>query len=150
MDEIDKRLVNILQIEFPIVKKPFEVIAVKLGIQQSEVIARVSHLIRQGIIRRIGAIFSPDRMGMVATLIALRVADESELERVARVINSFKEVTHNYLRDHYYNLWFTIVATDEDKLKNIIAEIKHKTNIDEIVEFRTKRAFKIDARFLLS
>lgn len=150
MDEIDKQLVNLLQAEFPIVTNPFEEIGAKLGLQGAEVIARVSKLIKQGIIRRVGAIFSPERMGMVATLVALRVPDESELEKVARVINSFKEVTHNYQRNHYYNLWFTIVAPGKDELKKIIAEITHKTNIKEIVEFRTKRAFKIDARFLLN
>lgn len=150
MDEIDRQLVNLLQAEFPIVTNPFEEIGARVGIPGTEVIARVSELIKQGIIRRVGVIFSPERMGMVATLVALRVPDESELEKVARVINSFKEVTHNYQRNHYYNLWFTIVAPDEDKLKNVIAEIKHKTNIKEIVEFRTRRAFKIDARFLLN
>ncbi len=148
MDSIDKKILNIIQRDFPVVAEPFKAIAEKLGLNEDEVLRRIKNLKDEGIIRRIGAVFDSKRMGFVSTLCAARVPKE-KLKAFVEVVNSYDGVTHNYRRNHEYNVWFTFIAPDERTLEKSLAEIRDRTGITDIISMRAVRTFKIDATFEL-
>ena len=148
MDTIDKQILNIIQKDFPIVEEPFKEVAAKIGITEDEVLERVSTMKREGIIRRIGAVFDSKKMGFVSTLCAARVP-EDKLKDFVEVVNSYDGVTHNYRRNHEYNVWFTFIAPDEKTLEKSLAEIRDRTGITDVISMPATRTFKIDASFEL-
>ena len=149
MDTIDKKILNIIQKEFPIAPEPFKALAGMVGITDDEALARVKKLKEDGIIRRIGAVFDPKKLGFSSTLCAARVPPD-KVKNFAATINAYPGVTHNYRRDHAYNVWFTFIAPSEEAITEAIAEIKAKTGISDIITMKAVRTFKIDARFKLS
>jgi len=148
MDTIDKKILNIIQKDFPVVAEPFKEVAEKVGISEDEVLERICRLKQEGIIRRIGAVFDTRKLGFVSTLCAARVPEE-KLKAFVEVVNSYSGVTHNYRRTHEYNVWFTFIAPDEETLKKSLAEIRGRTGIADIISMRASRTFKIDASFEL-
>ncbi|MCF8054550.1 MAG: AsnC family transcriptional regulator [Deltaproteobacteria bacterium] len=146
MDAIDKKLLNALQEDFPCVTRPYLHIAEQLGLTEAEVLERVHNLKATGIIRRMGAVFSGEALGFVGRLCAMKVAT-NDIERVAAVINAYPNVTHNYLRSHEYNLWFTVSAEDEEELQRVLENIQRTTGIAALISLRSKQVFKLDARF---
>lgn len=147
MDAIDKKILNLLQTEFPLDPEPFKRMAEKAGISEAEVLARVSCLKDQGVIRRIGAVLDSGKLGFVSRLCAARVSEERIAPFVDR-INALPGVTHNYRRNHDWNIWFTLISQSEEELEKTIARISEDTGIKDIQTFRAVRTFKIDARFL--
>jgi DNA-binding Lrp family transcriptional regulator len=148
MDGIDKKILNIIQKEFPVAAEPFKVIAERVGITEDEVLERISKLKQEGIIRRIGAVFDSRKMGFVSTLCTARVPEE-KLKAFVEAVNSYAGVTHNYRRNHEYNVWFTFIAPDEETLEKFLAEIRDKTGVIDIISMPAVRTFKIDASFEL-
>ena len=146
MDEIDKKILNILQKEFPLEEHPFFAIAKKCGISEDEVISRVQRLKNGGIIRRIGAVFDGVKLGRASTLCAARVPEE-KLEKFVRAVNAFTGVTHNYLRNNEYNVWFTLNAASRREIESFLSRLKEKTGVTDILDMRAVRTFKIDAAF---
>ena len=148
MDAIDKKILNIIQKDFPVVAEPFRAIAEGLGLKESEVLKRVNKLKDEGIIRRIGAVFDSKKMGYASTLCAAKVPKKRLKEFVA-VVNSYAGVTHNYRRSHEYNVWFTFIAPDDKTLKKSLGEIRDKTGVTDIISMNAAQTFKIDATFEL-
>ncbi len=146
LDKIDKKLLNRLQRSFPLAPEPFLVLGNLVGIPEEEALDRVKRLVSSGVIRRIGAVFDTKRMGFVSTLVTAAVPEEKLPEFVA-VVNSFRGVTHNYRRNHRYNVWLTLIAASEEELSGVLAAIGEKTGITDILSLRSERTFKIDARF---
>ena len=146
MDKIDKQLLDIIQSKFPIDKKPFYLLAQELDSTEEEITSRIGKLKKDGIIRRLGAVFNSKSLGYVSTLLAIKVPGQ-RIEEVANLINSYDGVTHNYLRNHDYNIWFTLTASSEKKLKSIIEEIKTKTGISDLLFLPATKLFKIGVKF---
>lgn len=146
MDAIDRKLLNLIQEDFPLAAAPFAEVAARLGIGEGEVLDRIGRLREEGIIRRIGAVFDLRKLGFVSTLCAARVPEEQIATFVA-IVNACPGVTHNYRREHEYNVWFTLIASGEEELSALLADIKSKTGIDDILSLRAVRTFKINARF---
>lgn len=146
MDGIDKKILNLIQKEFPVVEEPFRTIGDSVGITEDEALERVRRLRERGIIRRIGAVFDPKKLGYVSTLCAARVPEE-KIRGFAETVNAFPGVTHNYRRDHAYNVWFTFIASSEKALEQALEEIKKQTGITDILSLRAVRTFKVDATF---
>jgi DNA-binding Lrp family transcriptional regulator len=146
LDELDRRLLNIIQTEFPIDPRPFRALGERLGTSESEALARVGALAQAGVIRKIGPSFDTSRLRHVSTLVAARVPAE-RLEEVAEIVSSFPEVTHNYGRDHEYNLWFTLVARDGDAIRRTLDLIEQKTGISDMHSLPAERMFKIRVNF---
>jgi DNA-binding Lrp family transcriptional regulator len=148
MDGIDKKILNIIQKDFPIVAEPFKAVAETLGLTEDEVLERIARMKQEGIIRRIGAVFDTRKLGFVSTLCAARVPEE-RLKAFVEVVNSYVGVTHNYRRNHEYNVWFTFIAPDKEALEKSLVEIRDKTGINDVISMSASRTFKIDARFEL-
>lgn len=148
MDKIDRAILSILQAEFPLVMKPFKAIGEQIGMSEAEVIERIKRLQRSGRIRHIRPIIDAKELGLESTLVAMRVPEE-RIKEVAMIINSYKGVSHNYLRKHYYNIWFTLSARDQKSLKQILMEIKKRSGIKEVLNLPTKKLFKLEVKFNL-
>jgi len=146
MDKIDKKILNILQKEFPLVEQPFLIVGQRCGISEDETIRRVQKMKEEGIIRRIGAVFDGAKLGGVSTLCAARVPDE-KIDGFVQIVNANKNVTHNYRRDNEYNIWFTVSAATAGELEEFLAYVKKKTGIKDILDMRAVRTFKINASF---
>ena len=146
MDEIDHRILNLIQDAFPLDPKPYRVLAEEVGIPEQEAWQRVQKLRESGIIRRIGAVFDPKKMGFTSTLCAARVPEE-KLSAFVDAVNAYPGVTHNYRRSHDYNVWFTFIASSEEHLNQCLNEIKQTTGITDILSLRSVRTYKINARF---
>jgi DNA-binding Lrp family transcriptional regulator len=146
MDEIDKKILNILQKEFPLEERPFQIVAGKCGIREDETISRVLKMKEEGIIRRIGAVFDGNKLGRVSTLCAARVPEE-QIDNFVQIVNANKDVTHNYRRDNEYNIWFTVSAATTKELKAFLKELKEKTGVTDILDMRAMNTFKINASF---
>lgn len=145
---LDRRILNRLQEDIPFVERPWEVIAAKLKIKEDYLLKRTAFLKKQGIIRRISAIFSPRKISFVSTLVAAKIAPGC-IDKVAKRINSYPEVTHNYRRSAEYNLWFTLIAQDTKRIAQITAGLKQDKNIKKISEFPATKIFKINVKFPL-
>jgi DNA-binding Lrp family transcriptional regulator len=146
MDEIDKKILNILQKEFPLVEQPFHIVAERCGISEDETISRIQRMKDEGIIRRIGAVFDGSKLGHVSTLCAARVPEE-KIENFVQIVNANKGVTHNYRRNNEYNIWFTVSAATASELEAFLEDVKEKTGVTDILDMRAVRTFKINASF---
>ena len=146
MDEIDKKILNILQKEFPLEEHPFFIIGERCGISEDEAIRRIKRMKEEGIIRRIGAVFEGKKLGRASTLCAARVPEE-KIDGFVKVVNANKNVTHNYQRDNEYNIWFTVSAASAGELEKFLKKVKEKTGVTDILDMRAVRTFKINASF---
>lgn len=146
LDDIDKKILRELQGNLPVVRQPFLEVADRVGISESEFFERVERLTKEGIIRKFGLRIDSRKVGFKSTLVAMRVAGEM-LEETAAKLSEYEFVTHNYARDHEYNLWFTIIERDEDALKAAIEKIKKEVEFDDLLDLPVLRKFKINVRF---
>ncbi len=146
MDDIDKAILNRIQSDFPITSRPYLTIADELNLTEAEVLDRISRLKQMGIIRRIGGNFVPAKLGYVSTLCAAKVP-EDKIERFADVVNRFPGVTHNYLRENSFNVWFTFIAPSMEEIEQNLKDIEQETGITEILNLPATRVFKIKAQF---
>lgn len=146
MDQIDRKLLNLIQSDFPLVKEPYRKIGDLLGLEEADVIARLERLRASGVLRRLGGVFDYRKLGYSGTLCAIHVESE-RVGEVAAYINSFPGVTHNYLREHYYNMWFTVLAENREKLDELLRLIRKNTGIEEIMKLPAERMFKIRVNF---
>jgi DNA-binding Lrp family transcriptional regulator len=115
LDESDKRLLNALQSRFPLAPRPFAAVAREAEMDEHEALARSAYLLRERIIREITPIFDTTALGYSSMLVAARV-DADNPHRAARIINEHPGVSHNYLRNHDFNLWFTIATAPDSRL----------------------------------
>jgi len=103
MDDIDRKILNRIQSDFPVTSRPYLVVANNLGLSEDDVLKRLARLKEKRIIRRIGGNFVPEKLGFVSTLCAAKVP-EDKIEFFAKEVNGYPGVTHNYKRDNKYNI----------------------------------------------
>jgi DNA-binding Lrp family transcriptional regulator len=146
IDEIDRKLLALVQEGFPLTSRPFQELGSVLGLGEEEVLVRIGGLQSEGLIRRIGPILDLRKLGLSGMLAALQVPLE-EADDAARIVNQYPEVSHNYLRpgENGYNLWFTVSAK-EDRIREILEEIRSRTGYNILV-LPTGRIFKIGVKF---
>ena len=148
LDDTDRAILNAVQSDFPLAPRPFAAIGEQLGLDEDEVVRRMARLKQEGIIRRIGGNFVPEKLGYVSTLCAASVS-EDRIDAFALAVNEYPGVTHNYIRDNTYNVWFTFIAPSRDAIEESLAEIARKTGVTRIINLPATRVFKIRAAFNL-
>jgi len=146
MDDIDRKILNKVQSDFPIVKRPFSDIAEQLHINESEVLNRIRRMKTSGKIRRIGGNFNSSKLGFTSTLCAAKVP-ENKLDIFVKKVNSFKGVTHNYIRANNYNVWFTFIAEGMDMIERSLQSLSETTGVKDILNLPAQKMFKIKVDF---
>jgi DNA-binding Lrp family transcriptional regulator len=145
MDDTDKKILDVIQSDFPIEERPYAAVGERLGLAEDEVLDRVRALKASGVIRRIGANFQSKKLGWVSTLCAAK-APEEKLDEFVEAVNAYPGVTHNYLRDHEYNVWFTFIAPSMEDVEKALAEITAATGI-KVLNLPASKMFKIKVDF---
>lgn len=145
----DRLILKELQDNFPIVSRPFAQVSEKFNLTEEDLIRKIKALKKRKLIRYIGAIFEGKKLGIKSTLVAMSVP-KNDLARVIEVINSYPQVSHNYLREGEFNIWFTLCAPSTTRLAGLFEQIKQKTGITKVLNLETVRVFKVDARFKLN
>ena len=146
LDELDRIILNEIQSNLPIAPRPYQVLAEKLECSEEEIIRRVQKMKDREVIRRIGANCNSRKLGYTSTLCAAKVPLDL-MERFIEVVNSYTGVTHNYRREHEYNIWFTLIAPSTEAIKRILGEISQRTGVEEVISLPAERLFKIQVDF---
>ncbi len=144
---LEKHLLNDFQHTIPLVSRPFLEIAQKFDCSENEIIATLNKLKEQQVISRIGAVFRANSIG-ASTLAAMAVPEE-RLESIAEMISSYREVNHNYQREHYYNLWFVLTTENEQTLNSVLDDIEHRSGL-AVMYLPMLEDYHIDLGFTLN
>jgi DNA-binding Lrp family transcriptional regulator len=146
LDPTDRKLLNLLQSSFPLTPAPFASIAETLGVAEEEVLERAGRLRRAGVLRRLSAIFDLYRLGYKSSLVAMAV-DPARLDDAAAVISAHPGVSHNYSRDHRFNLWFVLAIPREQDFEAAVARMAQGAAADRAIVLPALRQYKLDVRY---
>ncbi|WP_434511989.1 siroheme decarboxylase subunit beta [Desulfitobacterium sp. AusDCA] len=146
MDTVERELLNTIQTNFPIMPRPFQSLGERAGVSEEEAWERVTKLRKEGIIRRLGGVFDSHRLGYHSTLCAAKVPEE-KIPELAELLLKIPGVTHNYLRDHDYNMWFTLIVPSKADGEKILNKVRHVLGSDQVYSLPAIRLFKISVDF---
>ncbi len=127
-DELDRRIINALQGEFPLVEHPFAVAAAPLGLSEEQLIARIEAMLADRVLTRFGPMYQIERMGGAFCLAAMQVPLE-RWDEVVAAVNEFPEVAHNYRREHVLNMWFVLATEQADGIAATALRIEAATGL---------------------
>jgi DNA-binding Lrp family transcriptional regulator len=144
LNTVDARLIDEFQSELPVHERPFRVVGEELGVGENEALARVKHLYEKGIFRRFGAVLNPPVIGS-STLAAVQAPDE-RFSAIADIVNSYRQVNHNYRRDHAWNMWFVVTAGSRETRDGILDDIEERTGC-AVLNLPMLTDFYIDLEF---
>ena len=128
MDDLDRRLINRLQLGLPLVRHPWQVVATELESSSPELLGRLHTLLADGVLTRFGPMFDIERLGGAFTLAALAVPEE-RFDDVAEQLQGMPEVAHNYRREHAWNMWFVLACATEHDLTETLLHIETLTGL---------------------
>jgi len=143
---LQKQLLNNFQQEFPISLTPYLDIANALGVTEDTVLSAFNELRQNNLISRIGPVIQPNHIGL-STLVAMSIPNE-QLFSIANIVSHFPEVNHNYQREHHFNLWFVLIATDQSHLNSVLSEIELQTSF-KTMQLPLLEAYYINLGFQL-
>lgn len=144
LDELDRRLINALQGDFPLVAEPYRQIAETLGLSEAELLGRLDSLLERRVLTRFGPMFQIERAGGAFVLAAMCVPD-ADFERVAAQVNAFPEVAHNYRREHALNMWFVLATATPRGIPEAIAAIEAATGL-AVFAFPKEREYFVEMK----
>ncbi len=144
LDELDRKLLNLMQGSFPLEPRPYARVAERAGVTEEEVLARVQRLLAERIVRQVTPIFDTRALGYSSMLVAAKV-DPEHPWRAAKVVNAHPGVSHNYLRDNDFNLWFTIATEPDSKLglQGTLERLAAEAGAESVRQLPTLKLFKI-------
>ena len=145
LDATDRAILSMIQSSFPIAPRPYAIIGKEVGISEEEALERVRSLKQRRIIRRMGANFQSAKLGFRSTLCAAKVPEDAMDAFIAEV-NSHKGITHNYLRNHEYNIWFTCIGPSWEAVCTLLDGITAKTGVS-ILNLPAEKLYKIKVDF---
>ncbi|HOJ15079.1 MAG TPA: AsnC family transcriptional regulator [Deltaproteobacteria bacterium] len=145
MDDIDRAILSRISRSIDLVPRPFQGLADMLGVSEEEIAGRIVRLKEEGVIRRVGAVIDPSRLGWVSTLCAVDLPEDG-IDEFARIVSGFDEITHNYVRDGRPNCWFTVIAPSRARIDEIRSEISSALGAD-VMDMPARRVFKIGVSF---
>ena len=151
MNELEQNILAIIQDAFPLEERPYQVLAEQLGSDEQSAFAAVENLRQSGIIRRIGGVYDSKKLGFISRLCAGKVptilagaSDDSALNKFAATVNEIPAITHNYVRSHEYNVWFTIIARSEAEIQKIVDGLCASTDLHDVHLLNATKKFKIN------
>lgn len=144
--KVKETVLGTIQSGFPIAPDPYGALAEQLGFGRDEVEKALLDLREEGLVRRIGASFDSKRLGYSSTLCALAVPPE-RADEVAAIINAYPGVTHNYLRENRYNIWFTLITRSAEDRARILGKIVEKSGCDDLLDMPATKMYKIRVDF---
>ncbi len=144
LSDLDRKLLDLMQGSFPIAARPYEAIALEAGISEDEVLASVERLLKDRIIRQVTPIYDTRALGYGSMLVAAKV-DPEHPWRAAKIVNSHPGVSHNYLRNHEFNMWFTLAVEEDSQLglQGTLDVLQDLTGAESIRQLPTLKLFKI-------
>ncbi len=145
MDDLDREILNEIQWTFPLVSRPYDVLAEKFGQSPQEIKERILRLRKSGILRQMSAIFDTRRLGYKSSLVAAKI-EPDKLNSVAEKVNQHPGVSHNYERDHEFNLWFTLAVPPDSDLKTELDKFSTVPGIIKMRMLPTIQLFKIGVK----
>ena len=145
LDARDRILLNNVQGGFPLASRPFLEIGERLSMTEGEVIARIRRLLDEGALSRFGPVLNAIALGGARTLAAMRVPPE-RLEEVAATVNSFDAVSHNYEREHNFNLWFVVSSEDPLGVERALSAIREKAGLP-VTDLPALEEYFVEVRF---
>lgn len=145
LTKLQKKLCNVLQVGLPICSRPYADLAKFLNIDEKTVLQQTIELKKGGIIRRISTLINYRALGITSTLVTAHIPEES-LQDIAEAVNALENVSHNYLREHFYNLWFTLQAQTPGEIDVTLSGLSGRFGID-FYSLPVERVFKLDVRF---
>ncbi len=148
-DDVDKKLLNAIQVAFPLSREPFSVLGTQLGIGADEVLRRIERFKQEGVVRLVGPVLDARRLGYQTTLVAMRVA-ENQLDRASKAINQHPGISHGYCRNHYFNLWFTLALPSGVEVEAELQKLSNIIKPEAMLELPALRLFKIGVFFDLA
>jgi len=128
MDDLDRKIINVLQKGFPLVEEPYAEVAVQLGIEEKELLKRLSCLLEDKTLTRFGPMYDAQKLGGAFSLVAIRVPDD-DFDKVTEIVNSYPEVAHNYHRDHDFNMWYVLATEAPQKIEEVNRDIEQRTGL---------------------
>ena len=145
MNELSRRLIDEWQGGFPLCERPFAEVAERLDASEDAVLEALRELLANGTLTRFGPLYQIERLGGAFSLAALQ-APEADFERIARIVNDFPEVAHNYRRNHAFNMWFVLATETPAGMNDIVERIAAATGMP-VFNFLKEREYFIEARF---
>jgi len=144
LSDLDRKLLDLMQGSFPIAARPYEAIALEAGISEDDVLASVERLLKDRIIRQVTPIYDTRALGYGSMLVAAKV-DPEHPWRAAKIVNSHPGVSHNYLRNHEFNMWFTLAVEEDSQLglQGTLDVLQDLTGAESIRQLPTLKLFKI-------
>ena len=143
---MDKQILDIIQSRFPLEPRPFAAIAEQLGLNEDEIISYINRLKQNRVIRRIGPIFSARQLGYTSTLIAAQVPPE-KIDAFTNEVNAHQGVSHNYGRNHKFNIWFTLTVQSKENINEMINHLREKYQLTNILNLPAMKMFKLNTHF---
>lgn len=144
LDAVDRRIINAMQGDFPLVDAPYAQVAGHLGMAETELLARLMRLLDARVLTRFGPMFQVERMGGAFVLAAMCVP-EVDFDRVAEQVNSLAEVAHNYRREHAFNMWFVLATEKPGGIDEAIRRIEALTGFD-VFAFPKEREYFVEMK----
>ena len=141
MTSLDQHLLDTIQDAFPLEERPYKVLAEQLDSDEQSVFEAVESLRNSGVIRRIGGVYDSKKLGFISRLCAGKVFD---IDKFAAAVNEIPAITHNYVRSHEYNVWFTVIAESEDEIRKIVDGLCASTDLHDVHVLSATKKFKIN------
>ena len=155
MNSFEQQILDVIQDAFPLTERPYAVLAEKLGSDETTVFDEVEKMRASGVIRRIGGVYDSKKLGFISRLCAGKVpASENDfsaehhaqtpMEKFAAVVNDEPAITHNYIRSHEYNVWFTVIAENESAIQTVVDRVCAKTELRDVHVLTATKKYKIN------
>ena len=143
METLDRKILEIIQDGFPLEERPYAALGRRLGVSEEDAFEHVENLRKSGVIRRLGGIYDSRRLGYISRLCA-GVVPEGNLDGFAAAADKIPAITHNYIRSHAYNVWFTVIARSEAEIQETVRGLEAETALHDAHVLSASRLFKIN------
>ena len=144
LSELDRNIINRWQGEVPLVSRPYAVMAQELGVSEAVLLARLEHLLDNGVLTRFGPLYNIERLGGSFCLAAMAVPAE-RFEQIAAMVNAHPEVAHNYQREHALNMWFVLATETAEQIMEIADDIEHESGLT-VYRFPKQHEFFVELK----